>query len=223
MTVAIATLTSFDDERDEDQHVNGTRMIAIGSTTKLAAMIHALRATSSTWELVADVANELTCREISSTSMITSLSQKNSPLGSQNCAFPDLSAFTLFTTKTSQQLQHTQQKEDDEGRSDADNGDKLVSSAAAAEDTICLTSFVPTVAPISASSAPTTSSPPLKHKNETSRYSALHTNCASLLLGTELFMEASCKCVDPTKTSKDMSREASKHPMRTVVQRNFNV
>ena len=42
-------------------------------------MIHALREISSICELVADVANELICREISSISMKTSLIQKNSP------------------------------------------------------------------------------------------------------------------------------------------------
>ena len=68
-----------DEACDEDEHIHGPTKIASGSTIKLAAMIHALRETSSTCELVADVAKELTCREISSTSMTTSLIQKNSP------------------------------------------------------------------------------------------------------------------------------------------------
>ena len=68
-----------DEACDEDEHIHGPSKIASGSTIKLAAMIHALRETSSTCELVADVAKELTCREISSTSMTTSLIQKNSP------------------------------------------------------------------------------------------------------------------------------------------------
>ena len=72
-------------------------------------------------------------------------------------------------------------------------------------------------------SGTSTTIPPLKHKNETRRYTALHTNCASLLLLMELFMAASCKCVDPMYTRKAMSTAARKHPVRTVVQRNFNI
>ena len=81
MTVAITMWCdeACDEACDEDEHIHGKSKIASGSTIKLAAMIHALRATSSTCELVADVAKELTCREISSTSMTTSLIQKKSP------------------------------------------------------------------------------------------------------------------------------------------------
>jgi len=105
MTVAI---TKCCDECCEEEQINGTNTIAKGSTMKLAAMIQALRETSSTWELVADVANEFICNEISNISMITNLSQKNSPEASQNCAFPAITKFTLFIKNTLQQLQKSQ-------------------------------------------------------------------------------------------------------------------
>jgi hypothetical protein len=81
MTVAITVWCA--DAREEEQ-IHGPIMIASGSTIKLAAMIHALRETSSTCELVADVAKEFTCREISRTSMTTSLTQKKSPEAEKN-------------------------------------------------------------------------------------------------------------------------------------------
>ena len=84
-------------------------------------------------------------------------------------------------------------------------------------------SFVTITSFFAAGAGTSTTIPPLKHKNETRRYTALHTNCASLLLWMELFMAASCKCVDPMYTRKAMSRVARKHPVRTVVQRNCNI
>ena len=117
--------------------------------------------------------------------------------------------------KTLQQLRQLQHNEDVEESVVVMSVCSSTSLAAA----VVSSSFVMMTSFFAAGAGTSTTIPPLKHKNETRRYTALHTNCASLLLLTELFMAASCKCVDPMYTRKAMSTAARKHPVRTVVQR----
>ena len=142
--------------------------------------------------------------------------RKNVSSPSQNCALAAFNARPLFRRKTLQQLQQLQHNDDAE-----ESGVVVVvcSSISFAVVLACvtITSF------FAIGAGTSTTIPPLKHKNETRRYTARHTNCASLLLWMELFIAASCKCVDPMYTRKAMSTAARKLPVRTVVQRNCNI
>ena len=114
----------------------------------------------------------------------------------------------MKTLQQAQQLQHNEDAEES----------VVVVGVCCSTSLALVLSFVTMTSFFAFGGGTSTTIPPLKHKNETRRYTALHTNCASLLLLTELFMAASCKCVDPMYTRKAMSRVARKLPVRTVVQ-----
>ena len=130
--------------------------------------------------------------------MTTNLIQKKSPLASQNCALAAFTAFIVFKNKRPQKLPQPQQEEDAAvvplvvGVSDP----RLLSASASENATDNATARDENAVALSAGAI--TNNPPVKHKNDTNRYTALHTDCATLLLSLELCIAASCKCAEPT-------------------------